>query len=522
MYQVLYRKWRPSVFADTVGQRHIAKTLLYQLNNNCLAHAYLFTGSRGTGKTSFAKILARAANCEHPVGGEPCNVCPTCLGILSASIPDVAEIDAASHSGVDNIRALRDEVAYTPVAARYRVYIIDEVHMLSSGAFNALLKTLEEPPPHALFILATTETHKIPVTISSRCQRFAFRRISDADTAAYLARVCQHERLEIEPAALDLLSHIADGSLRDALSLLDQCVSVGSSIGEALVRDTLGLAVLDDLAAWLLDLDNLSFSINRLNDLYRSGLDFSSILGQLSSLLRDLLMSQLLGDPALTRLSSETASSLLHKWPIARIMQAVSHIQESINMLSKSTDKRLEAEMCLVRLASLSGEQTADLSLAAQIAPTHPAPAPSPVPAEKPVPASVSAALKQAGEKSNMIPVIENSPLVAESEPELLSSEPRSDAKRDKRWTTFLTSLDPLQQNAVNQSSAELDGERLFLKTNDPFSMGVLQNAEFQKKVTATFPDGLVLNAEKKQVYSPVSKSLDTFLQEQNDLIIDE
>jgi DNA polymerase-3 subunit gamma/tau len=519
LYQVLYRKWRPVTFAETVGQEHIAKTLLSQLQNNRLAHAYLFTGSRGTGKTTYAKILARAVNCERPVGGEPCNACPTCAGILNGSIPDVAEIDAASHSGVDNIRALRDEAAYTPVAARYRVYIIDEVHMLSTGAFNALLKTLEEPPPHVLFILATTETHKIPVTIASRCQRFAFRRISETDISAALERVCAHEGITIEPDALKLLSHMADGALRDALSLLEQCMVSGSRIREADVRETLGLSGMSDISDWLFGINDLSFSLNRMNKLYSAGLDFSSMLGQMSSMLRDLLMGQLTGDLLTTKLPPETASALSEQWPRPRIMQAISHIQESLNTISKTSDKRLETEMCLIRLASVGCEQTAET---AYTKPVSSPPTPPPVPCEQSAQTPASEPVPEKKREKKPVPIHEK-----KQQPEQVTSvspaaEPFVNAERDPRWMVFLTSLDTLHHNAVVKAKAEVNGDTLILRSEDPFMTGVLQSAEFSKSVAAFFPGGVTINGEKEQTNASPGKTLDAFLQEQNDLVIDE
>ena len=242
MYQALYRKWRPRTFDDVVGQSHITDTLKRQVATGRLSHAYLFTGTRGTGKTTCAKILARAVNCEHPVDGNPCNQCPSCLGIESGSILDVLELDAASNNGVDQVRALRDEAVYTPAAVRKRVYIVDEVHMLSTAAFNALLKILEEPPEHLMFILATTELHKVPATIKSRCQQFSFKRILPGDIAARLAYVAREEGIELRGEGASLLARLADGGLRDALSLLDQCAGPSGPIGEQEVLDALGLA----------------------------------------------------------------------------------------------------------------------------------------------------------------------------------------------------------------------------------------------------------------------------------------
>ncbi|MDO4743550.1 MAG: DNA polymerase III subunit gamma/tau [bacterium] len=224
-YQALYRKWRPLVFEDVAGQDHVSETLRNSITNGRIAHAYLFCGTRGTGKTSTAKIFSRAVNCEHTNDGNPCNNCDTCRGIMDGSILDVYEMDAASNSGIDNIREIREEVIYTPTNSRFKVYIIDEAHMLTTEAFNALLKTLEEPPEHIIFILATTEPHKIPATILSRCQRFDFRRIGIEDIERRLSKIVKAEGISITPDALELVAELADGSMRDGLSILDQCAA---------------------------------------------------------------------------------------------------------------------------------------------------------------------------------------------------------------------------------------------------------------------------------------------------------
>jgi len=226
-YQALYRKWSPLTFDDVIGQSHITQTLVNEIVHNRIAHAYLFCGTRGTGKTSTAKIFSRAINCLNNHNGNPCNECEICKGILDGSNMDVVEIDAASNNGVDNIREIRDEVAYAPSKSKYKVYIIDEVHMLSSGAFNALLKTLEEPPSHVIFILATTESHKIPATILSRCQRFDFKRISTDDVVNRLKQIIQKDHINIDDKGLRLIARVSDGSMRDALSILDQCIAFG-------------------------------------------------------------------------------------------------------------------------------------------------------------------------------------------------------------------------------------------------------------------------------------------------------
>ena len=241
MYKALYRKWRPKYFKDVVGQSHVTETLKSEIEKNKISHAYLFTGSRGTGKTSSAKIFAKAVNCLNPKGGEPCGKCEICTEFDNDNLIDILEIDAASNNGVENIRSMREEVVFAPAKCKYRVYIVDEVHMLSTGAFNAFLKVLEEPPAHVIFILATTEAHKIPLTILSRCQRFDFYRIKNEDIAKRLEYICKKEKIKIDENSLKLISSAADGAMRDALSILDQCSNVcADNIKEDSVKNLLG------------------------------------------------------------------------------------------------------------------------------------------------------------------------------------------------------------------------------------------------------------------------------------------
>ena len=293
MYQALYRKYRPQTFSDVVGQRSVTETLRAQITGGKLSHAYLFTGTRGTGKTSCAKILAKAVNCENPQDGNPCNHCAACRAIDSGSCMDVQEIDAASNNGVDSVRILRDDAIYTPGEVKMRVYIIDEVHMLSTAAFNALLKIIEEPPAHLLFILATTELHKVPATILSRCQRFSFRRLMQEDIASRINYVAYQEHIEIEPDAVQLLARLADGALRDGLSLLDQCASAATgSVTAELVDSTLGLAgerKAAEIFAAVAD-KNASRALELFSGLYASGKDVAAMTDELCSLSRDLLM----------------------------------------------------------------------------------------------------------------------------------------------------------------------------------------------------------------------------------------
>ena len=356
MYQALYRKWRPRTFDDVVGQSHITDTLKRQVATGRLSHAYLFTGTRGTGKTTCAKILARAVNCEHPVDGNPCNQCPSCLGIESGSILDVLELDAASNNGVDQVRALRDEAVYTPAAVRKRVYIVDEVHMLSTAAFNALLKILEEPPEHLMFILATTELHKVPATIKSRCQQFSFKRILPGDIAARLAYVAREEGIELRGEGASLLARLADGGLRDALSLLDQCAGPSGPIGEQEVLDALGLAGNLETARLMEQLGggDTAGALETLARLYGAGKDVGSLLGELSALTRDLLIRKTAPQGGAALLTGgydeNTMRRLSNQFQTARLVQMLGLLQTTIADLSRSGNRRTDTELCLIRL----------------------------------------------------------------------------------------------------------------------------------------------------------------------------
>lgn len=292
-YQALYRKWRPQTFDDVIGQNHIVSTLKNEILSGKTAHAYLFCGTRGTGKTSCAKIFARAINCENPKDANPCNECSICRGVSEGSVLDIVEIDAASNNGVDNIREIRDEVAYSAAQAKYKIYIIDEVHMLSSGAFNALLKTLEEPPPYVVFILATTEAHKLPPTITSRCQRFDFKRISVHDLTLRMREIVTAENVEAEIEALELIARLADGGMRDALSMLDQCISAeGTAITRESVERILGVAadtLLDDCVQAIANKD-AGAALEILAQTAANGKDLTNFADRLIQRFRDILV----------------------------------------------------------------------------------------------------------------------------------------------------------------------------------------------------------------------------------------
>ena len=367
MYQALYRKWRPKTFSDVVGQEHVTETLQRQVAEGRLSHAYLFTGTRGTGKTTCAKILAKAVNCEHPENGNPCNKCQSCLGIESGGFLDVMELDAASNNGVDHVRALRDEAIYSPAQVKKRVYIIDEVHMLSIAAFNALLKILEEPPEHLMFILATTELHKVPATILSRCQRFAFRRILPREIVGRLNYIAEQEGIDLRPDGAELLAHIADGALRDALSLLDQCAAAGGTIDSAAVLDALGLAG-NLQTAQLMDCvlrRDTKAALLLLHRLYGSGKDVGAVLGELSALARDLLISKTAPEGGAALLTGgydgQTMDSLLRQADSARLIAICTTLQRAAADMNVSVNRRTDAELCLLKLCdeTLSGDLSA-------------------------------------------------------------------------------------------------------------------------------------------------------------------
>ena len=367
MYQALYRKWRPKTFSDVVGQEHVTETLQRQVAEGRLSHAYLFTGTRGTGKTTCAKILAKAVNCEHPENGNPCNKCSSCLGIESGGFLDVMELDAASNNGVDHVRALRDEAIYSPAQVKKRVYIIDEVHMLSIAAFNALLKILEEPPEHLMFILATTELHKVPATILSRCQRFAFRRILPREIVGRLNYIAEQEGIDLRPDGAELLAHIADGALRDALSLLDQCAAAGGTIDSAAVLDALGLAG-NLQTAQLMDCvlrRDTKAALLLLHRLYGSGKDVGAVLGELSALARDLLISKTAPEGGAALLTggydSQTMDGLLRQADSARLIAICTTLQRTAADMNVSVNRRTDAELCLLKLCdeTLSGDLSA-------------------------------------------------------------------------------------------------------------------------------------------------------------------
>lgn len=358
MYLALYRKYRPRTFDDVISQPQIVTTLKNQIATGQNTHAYLFTGSRGTGKTTCAKILAMALNCKHPVNGNPCLQCENCREIADGSATDIVEMDAASNNQVEDVHLLQEQLAYTPVSCKYRVYIVDEVHMLSTAAFNALLKTIEEPPAHVIFILATTELHKVPATIVSRCQRFEFRRIDVADSSARLLGVASNEGVALTQGAAEMISRISDGGMRDALSLLDRCISVSRDITEETVRDCAGVADnrrMYQLAEYIAEKD-IPGCIKLLEQLYKGGKDIARVMDELGMVFRDLMLS--VSAPGEHGLLSVMPSDyaeidrLSEMFSLGDILRCLTLIQECTDNLAKTRQRRTVAEMCFVNLCS--------------------------------------------------------------------------------------------------------------------------------------------------------------------------
>lgn len=377
MYQALYRKYRPKNFDDVVGQEHITVTLKQEISSGRVGHAYLFTGSRGTGKTTCSKIIAKAVNCPNQQDGNPCGVCEICKGIDDGSILDVTEIDAASNNGVDNIRQLREEANFTPAVTKYRVYIIDETHMLSVGAFNALLKIMEEPPEHVIFILATTEVHKIPATILSRCQRFDFRRIDPKVIAERVKYICQQENILIDEDAASLIARLAEGGMRDALSLLDVCRSNARNpedqqehITAEHVRSSAGLAMSDclfSIADAVLKQD-VPAILKEIDAMFLNSIDFEKMCVQLISHYRGLMMAKALKSPAdfVPGLSQDiqALTEQASRYSMGQILYSLTVLQDTLSRMSKTSQTRTELEMAVIKLSNPSLDRSVDAILA--------------------------------------------------------------------------------------------------------------------------------------------------------------
>ena len=468
-YQVLYRKYRPQSFDDVYGQSHVTDTLRNELRLDRVHHAYLFTGSRGTGKTTCAKILAKAVNCLDIRDGDPCGVCENCRGIDSGEILDVVEMDAASNRGIDDIRAIIDEVAFAPARAKYRVYIVDEVHMLSRDAWNALLKTLEEPPAHVVFILATTEVNKIPETILSRCQRFDFHRISPADISARLCEIAAKENVSLSDEAALLISVIADGAMRDAISLLDRCIGISTDITAEVVRSAAGLAAqghIFELANCTIN-KNVRKALEIIDSLYKDSKDMGSLCEELQSHFRSLMLIKSVGNPrelvVMSDREFDAAVAEAAYLSLADIIYYMDVLSKARSAMRDSVSPRTELEMAIVRLCAPELDKTDDalfarvaalekavrlLQSGAPVAQPQPAPKAAEPEKPEPAPAPQKAEQKTAPEsKPEPEPVPEPQPEAEPAEPEKPASEPQPAAKPALRRQNV--DMEALYRNAV-------------------------------------------------------------------------
>ena len=456
MYRALYRKWRPQRFEDVVGQRAIVTALKNQITANRVGHAYLFTGVRGTGKTTCAKIFAKAVNCLHPVNGDPCGECEICKGIDNGSILDVVEMDAASNNGVDDIRDLRDETAYTPSACKYKVYIIDEVHMLSTAAFNALLKTLEEPPAHVIFILATTEIQKVPATILSRCQRYDFTRIGPEDIARRVEYIAGEEKLELSPDGAELIARLADGALRDALSILDTCAGVTAKIDADVVRRMAGVTDRSYLfrISDALEAQDGATALAQLAQLRQQSVDVKRLTEELIAHYRALMLAALPGGQSLlSGVSPEEEALYLEKGPQLGQREAIRAIRalgSALEHMTRGSDQRIELELALFGLSEPPQQPQAVPVQAAPRAAAQPA-APQPFASATAVQPFASAPTPQ--------PPIPSAPVVqSAAEPKPVKAEPSAPSEISVEQTSPVQTeeLPPLPEEPPVQQAGML------------------------------------------------------------------
>ena len=478
MYQVLYRKYRPKVFSDVVGQEHITSTLSKEIETGKISHAYLFTGSRGTGKTTCAKILSKAVNCLNPIDGNPCNECEICKGLDSGAILDVVEIDAASNNGVENIRDIRDEINFTPASCKYRVYIIDEVHMLSIGAFNALLKTLEEPPAHVKFILATTEVHKLPVTIVSRCQRFDFKRVSSEAMKQRMSYIADCEGFTADDEALSLIARISDGGMRDALSLLDQCTGHGKHITADIVCDVAGMTGKDHLFAIgdAVAQTNAGKALETINDLHANSCDMERLCSDLINHFRNLMIVKTVRSASdilvCTAEELEQYKAQSGKFTLENILYCISLLQDSMANIKRGVNRRIEMEMAIIKLATpnLASDNEAllrrisDLEIKIKtgaIAVAAPTAKPQETPAETPAP--------------TVAPTATAAPTPDEYPAETPKSEPLQEESADGEmpidWAEVLSELTKTNMplwGVLTGSSAIIRGDYVLIKSDNP------------------------------------------------------
>lgn len=520
MYQALYRAYRPRTFSEVVGQQQVTETLKNEIARGRVGHAYLFTGSRGTGKTTCSKILAKAVNCPNQKDGEPCGVCDICRGIDDGSVLDVTEIDAASNNGVDNIRQLREEASFTPAQTKYRVYIIDETHMLSTGAFNALLKIMEEPPEHVIFILATTEVHKIPATILSRCQRFDFRRIRPEVIEGRLQEVCAREGIQLEPDAARRIARLSEGGMRDALSLLDVCRSYGETVTVQVVDQAAGLAMQDSLFAMgqaVLE-HNIPAVLDTIDQLHEASVDFEKMTTQLIGHYRGLMMARALKEPERFVLGMEEDLDRLRQqaaqYSMEQILTCLTVLQDALSRMSRTAQTRVELEMALIRLCT---PQTA----AAPSAPAASGAAPS-GPAWEGVLARLEAVER---ELSRLKAAPPSAPAQAQTQPKA-EAEPSAKEEPKPAAAAFveapqveLTQVEPFGpwaqvleelrrtnkalSGALVDAGAYLHRDIVLIDCQDPFFLELIRNNDFAKK---SIHDALIQAAGRDYRIGPLRR----------------
>ena len=525
MYRALYRKWRPQRFEDVVAQRGIVTALRNQIATGRVGHAYLFTGVRGTGKTSCAKIFAKAVNCLHPQNGDPCGECEICRGIDNGSILDVVEMDAASNNGVDDIRDLRDETAYTPSACHYKVYIIDEVHMLSTSAFNALLKTMEEPPEHVIFILATTEVQKVPATILSRCQRYDFQRITADKIAGRLEYVAGQENIELDHNAAELIGRLADGAMRDALSILDTCAGVSNTVDEALVRRMAGVTdrkYLFEISDAIAARDAVK-ALQEIAALRQQSVDMRRLCMELAGHYRNLMLSALPGGTDLltgTSPEEEAAYAARKDFPQAEAVRAVNAFGAALEKMARGTDQRIELELAVF---SLTQPEAVPVVLPAAV-PARPvvtaaSPAPFAAAPQQVLPVQMASAPVPPVAAQPVPPTVEqppfSAPIAGETppfEPELAPAAPavqqptpaqqpvyaadvpipkpvRTVAKEPQlfpQWQAVLELIaenDPMLNSYLRGTQAYYDGRRVLIECSDDFRDFMRRSKETSKNI---------------------------------------
>lgn len=529
MYQVLYRKWRPKTFSDVSGQEHITTTLLNELSTNRLNHAYLFTGSRGTGKTTCAKILAKAVNCLHPVNGNPCGECEICKGIDSGGMLDVTEMDAASNRKIDDIRQIIDEVQFKPSKCKYRVYIIDEVHMLTTEAFNALLKTLEEPPEHAIFILATTEVHKLPQTILSRCQRFDFHRIPPRAIADRLLYVASQEGVTLSDGAALLAASVADGALRDALSLLDRCIAISSDIDEDVVRSAAGLArktYLFELANCVIN-KNTAKALEIVNRLYGESKDMARLCDELLSHFRTLMLIKSVKNPRDIIIMAddefEQAQVQSDYLSLADIVYYMDVLSRAYQNMGRGTGDRTELEMAVVKLSSAELDGTVEALTARVTAlekavkkgirvncvPEQVQAVSQPVQSETPKPEVQKSEPEKVQEVKPVVETEKDEPVApttkiqgqpAQEQPALTASAPKKAVQRQSvdldaiynnaqpfpDWAEVVNNMKPVSRTiaaAFANSSAYTSGKYMLIDTDNEMAFELLKNNERRQEI---------------------------------------